>query len=196
MNSITHIGNVSKKEGPQSLKRSNSLSPFLKSIGFELIRLKTGTPPRIETNSINFKKLVKELGTNELLSFEHYDSKYLPFKKQAPCYLTYTNDKTHKIIKDNIHLSSMYSGNIKGIGPRYCPSIEDKIVRFANKPRHQIFVEPESKELKTMYLQGLSTSFPKDVQEKFVHSIKGLEKAKFNKYGYAIEYDAVNPIQL
>jgi tRNA uridine 5-carboxymethylaminomethyl modification enzyme len=196
MNSVTHIGNISKAEGPQSLKRSNNLSTFLKSIGFELIRLKTGTPPRIETDSIDFKKLIKEPGTNSLLSFQHYDSKYLDFNKQVLCYLTYTNDKTHKIIQDNIHLSSMYSGNIKGVGPRYCPSIEDKIVRFANKPRHQIFVEPESKKLKTMYLQGLSTSLPEDVQKKLVHSIRGLEKAKFNKYGYAIEYDAVNPIQL
>jgi tRNA uridine 5-carboxymethylaminomethyl modification enzyme len=196
MNAITHIGNIAKQEGPQSLKRSAGFSDYLKSIGFDLIRLKTGTPPRIKTSSINFKKIKKEIGTDQKLCFEHFDQKFLPLKQQCNCYLTYTNARTHKIIKKNLNLSAMYSGNIKGVGPRYCPSIEDKIVRFANKPRHQIFVEPESSSLETMYLQGLSTSLPATVQEELVHSIIGLEKAKFDKYGYAIEYDAINPIQL
>jgi tRNA uridine 5-carboxymethylaminomethyl modification enzyme len=196
LNAITHIGNIDKKEGPQSLQRSEGLSDYLKSIGFELIRLKTGTPPRVDSNSINFKKIKKENGTKQKLSFQHFDQTYLPFNKQVLCYLTYTNNKTHKIINDNIKLSAMYSGKIHGVGPRYCPSIEDKIVRFNDKPRHQIFVEPESLSLNTMYLQGLSTSLPKEVQDKFVHTINGLEKAKIIKYGYAIEYDAINPIQL
>jgi tRNA uridine 5-carboxymethylaminomethyl modification enzyme len=137
-----------------------------------------------------------EPGTDQLLSFSHFNPIHLPYKKQVPCYLTYTNPKTHKIIKDNIHLSAMYSGHINGIGPRYCPSIEDKIVRFADRNRHQVFIEPESLSLNTMYLQGLSTSLPADVQDKLVHSIKGLEKAKIINYAYAIEYDAINPIQL
>jgi tRNA uridine 5-carboxymethylaminomethyl modification enzyme len=196
LNAITHIGNQMKQEGPQSLKRSDGLSQHLKDIGFNLIRLKTGTPPRVLKNTINFKLIAKEPGTNQKLSFQHFNQHYVPFNKQELCYLTYTNQKTHKIIQDNIHLSAMYSGNIKGVGPRYCPSIEDKIVRFADKPRHQVFIEPESNSIDTMYLQGLSTSLPKGVQDELVHSIKGLEKTKIMKYGYAIEYDAINPIQL
>jgi tRNA uridine 5-carboxymethylaminomethyl modification enzyme len=196
LNAITHVGNVNKEEGPQSLKRSEGLSEHLKTIGFELIRLKTGTPPRVQLDTINLSKLKEEPGTKQKLSFQHFKPQYLSFKNQVLCYLTYTNEKTHKIINDNIHLSAMYSGKIKGVGPRYCPSIEDKIVRFNDKPRHQIFIEPESLSLNTMYLQGLSTSLPENVQDQFVHSINGLEKAKIIKYGYAIEYDAINPIQL
>jgi tRNA uridine 5-carboxymethylaminomethyl modification enzyme len=172
------------------------LSQYLKSIGFQLIRLKTGTPPRVDANSINFSKLKKEPGTKEKLSFVHFRPTYLSFNKQLLCYLAYTNKRTHQIIKTNIHLSAMYSGKINGVGPRYCPSIEDKIVRFHDKPRHQVFVEPESSKQDIMYLQGLSTSLPEHVQEKIVKSIEGLEKAKILKYGYAIEYDAINPIQL
>jgi tRNA uridine 5-carboxymethylaminomethyl modification enzyme len=178
------------------LKRSEKLSSYLNSIGFELIRLKTGTPPRIDSTSVNFKKIKIETGSKQKLNFVHFNPSYLPFCKQVLCHLTYTNKKTHQIINKNIHLSAMYSGQIKGIGPRYCPSIEDKIIRFNDKPRHQVFIEPESLKLNTMYLQGLSTSLPENVQEKFIRSIKGLEKAKIIKYGYAIEYDAINPIQL
>jgi tRNA uridine 5-carboxymethylaminomethyl modification enzyme len=190
------VGNEAKKEGPQHLPFSANLSEHLKTIGIELIRLKTGTPPRVLKNSINYKIIQKEPGTDEKLCFDYFKQTYLPIKQQALCYLTYTNAKTHKIIKDNIHRSAMYSGKIKGVGPRYCPSIEDKVIRFHDKPRHQLFIEPESKQLDTVYIQGLSTSFPKEVQDKIVHSIKGLEKAKIINYAYAIEYDAINPVQL
>jgi tRNA uridine 5-carboxymethylaminomethyl modification enzyme len=193
MNAITHIGQNNKQSGPDNFEPSNNLSNYLKTIGFELLRLKTGTPPRVEINSIKFNLIEKEYGTNEKLAFSHFYKKYLPFKKQMVCYLTYTNQNTHKIIKNNLKYSALYSGNIKGTGPRYCPSIEDKIVRFSEKPRHQIFIEPESKSLNTMYLQGLSSSLPKEIQDQFIHSIKGLEKAKIIKYAYAIEYDAINP---
>lgn len=196
MKSKTHIGLKSKDEGPMGLINSKTLSSSLIDHGMKIIRLKTGTPPRILTSSINFKGLQVEPGTNKLLSFSHFNPTFVPLKKQVPCYLTYTNEKTHKIILDNIKLSAMYSGNIKGVGPRYCPSIEDKLVRFPDKTRHQTFLEPESLSLPTTYLQGISTSLPEDVQEKFVHTIKGLEKCKILKYAYAIEYDAIDPTQL
>jgi tRNA uridine 5-carboxymethylaminomethyl modification enzyme len=148
------------------------------------------------SDTINYSKIQEEPGTNEKLSFEHYKQTYLSYDKQTPCYLTYTNKKTHDIIKKNLSKSAMYSGNIKGVGPRYCPSIEDKVVRFSDKPRHQLFIEPESKYLPTMYLQGLSTSMPEGVQLKFIKTIAGLENVKVQRYGYAIEYDAINPTQL
>ncbi|MDE7433874.1 MAG: FAD-dependent oxidoreductase [Mycoplasmoidaceae bacterium] len=192
MKAITHIGDIKQEEGPSHHRRSETLSGQLEKLGFKIIRLKTGTPPRIYKDSIDYDKMSIELGTKDKLSFSHFDQRFVPLKKQQVCYLTYTNAKTHEIINKNIHKSAMYSGQISGVGPRYCPSIEDKIVRFANKPRHQIFIEPESLSLDTMYLQGLSTSLPKDVQEKLVHSIAGLEKAKFKKYAYAIEYDAID----
>jgi tRNA uridine 5-carboxymethylaminomethyl modification enzyme len=196
MDSLVHIGDKTKKEGPQHLPFSKNLSGYLKKLGIELIRLKTGTPPRIQKKSINYKIIQKEPGTNAKLCFDYFKQTYLPIKQQALCYLTYTNVKTHKLIRDNIHRSAMYSGKIKGVGPRYCPSIEDKVIRFHDKPRHQLFIEPESKVLDTVYIQGLSTSFPEEVQDKIVHSIKGLEKAKIVNYAYAIEYDAINPVQL
>jgi tRNA uridine 5-carboxymethylaminomethyl modification enzyme len=175
---------------------SSKLSNNLKSIGFEIIRLKTGTPPRIFIDSIDFSKMEKQPGSKAKIAFSHFAPTYVPFKKQQLCYLTYTNEKTHKIIRANLNQSAMYAGMIKGSGPRYCPSIEDKVVRFSDKPRHQLFIEPESLALPTMYIQGLSTSLSTSVQDQVVHSIKGLEKAKFQRYGYAIEYDAINPIQL
>ncbi|GHU47331.1 hypothetical protein FACS1894218_1530 [Bacilli bacterium] len=193
---MTHIGDEKKQEGPQGLECSFGLSDQLHKIGFEMLRLKTGTPPRVLSNSINYTHLSKEPGMNKKLSFSFYKPHFLAFDDQVLCYLTYTNEKTHQIINRNKNLSGMFSGSIKGVGPRYCPSIEDKVTRFADKPRHQIFIEPESLKLNTMYLQGLSTSLPKQAQEEFVHSIKGLEKAVFVKYAYAIEYDAINPIQL
>jgi tRNA uridine 5-carboxymethylaminomethyl modification enzyme len=196
LNSCTHIGSIQKKEGPQGLARSNNLSQQLLNMGFMLLRFKTGTPPRIAANSINYQEMKKETGDNKKLAFSLFNQTFIPFKKQAACFLTFTNAKTHKIITDNIDKSAMYSGNIKGKGPRYCPSIEDKVIRFHDKTRHQLFVEPEAKSLDTMYLQGLSTSFPADIQEKIVHSIVGLEKAKIVKYAYAIEYDVVDPTQL
>lgn len=208
MNSLIHIGLNNKTSGPVFdyeeknkintvwSKNSQGLSDYLKSIGLNLIRLKTGTPPRIYKDSIDFERMQIEPGTNEKLSFEHYKPKYLNIKKQQLCYLTYTNELTHKIIKENIHKSAMYSGNIKGVGPRYCPSIEDKIIRFSDKLRHQLFIEPESLKMNTYYLQGLSTSLPEDIQEQFVHTIVGLEHARFQRYAYAIEYDAIDPTQL
>ncbi len=196
LDSKIFIGNESWNEGPDKFSNASSLSKSLLSHGFELIRLKTGTPARIQKDSINYNILEKELGTNKKLSFSHKDPFYLEFDKQLSCYLTYTNEKTHKIVKDNLKNSSMYGGWISGVGPRYCPSIEDKIVRFSDKNRHQIFIEPESIHMDTMYLAGVSNSLPKDVQEKLIHSIKGLEKSVIKKYAYAIEYDAINPNQL
>ena len=136
------------------------------------------------------------------VSYTHLDvykrqtNEFIPIEEQTPCYLTYTNEKTHQIIRDNLHRSSMYSGIVKGIGPRYCPSIEDKIVKFSDKPQHQIFLEPESAEMDTIYVQGFSTSLPHDVQEEMIRTIPGLENCKILKYAYAIEYDAIDPLQL
>jgi tRNA uridine 5-carboxymethylaminomethyl modification enzyme len=144
MKSITHCGLQSKVEGPMGLENSRTLSDSLRELGFKIIRLKTGTPPRVLKSSIDFTRMSREPGTNKKLSFGHFNPFYLPFKKQQPCFLTYTNSKTHDIIRSNLKLSAMYSGNIKGVGPRYCPSIEDKVVRFSDKERHQTFMEPES----------------------------------------------------
>lgn len=196
LNSTTHIGKNKKDSGPNGWKYNNTLSPKLKKLGFELLRLKTGTPPRIKSSTIDFSKIDLEPGTNMKLSFSHFNKVFLDYKKQLPCYLTYTNDKTHEIINKNINKSSLFSGNINGVGPRYCPSIEDKVKRFFDKSRHQIFVEPESKKFDIAYLGGLSTSLPENIQKRIVNSIRGLEKAEIVKYAYAIEYDAINPIQL
>ena len=196
MNAITHVGDIKEKSGPLNFPRSSYLSQSIIENGFKVIRLKTGTPARIDLRTISINNMEIENGTDAKLHFHFYSDFYLPISKQIPCYLTYTNAKTHKIIKDNIHTSAMYSGQIKGVGPRYCPSIEDKIVRFADKPRHQIFVEPVCKDSYLGYLQGLSTSLSKEIQDKMIHSIKGLENVKIIKYGYAIEYDAIDPIQL
>lgn len=196
LRSKIHIGDYNKAEGPCGNENSHSLSNDLKQLGFELIRLKTGTPPRIKKDSIDYSKVALEPGTNAKLSFSHYQPQYHDFDKQWPCYLTYTNEATHQIINDNLTKSAMFSGSIEGTGPRYCPSIEDKVHRFNDKPRHQIFIEPESKSLDTMYLAGLSTSLPKEIQDEILKTIPGLENAVVDKYAYAIEYDAINPIQL
>lgn len=196
MNSITHMGKVKKASGPLGFPRSNNLSNNLKDLGFSLLRLKTGTPPRVDKDSIDFNKMEIQKGTNAKLHFNFYGKQFRPYSKQIPCYLTYTNAKTHKIILDNLSLSAMYSGQISGVGPRYCPSIEDKLVRFKDKPRHQTFIEPVSLNSNFYYLQGLSTSLPKEVQEQFVHTIVGLENCKIIQYAYAIEYDAIDPTQL
>ncbi len=190
------IGDEQKKEGPHGEKRSNHLSDRLKQIGFTIQRLKTGTPPRIDRSTIDFSKLKEEKGDPYHLYFSFDDNKPYDLEKQQSCYLLYTNDKTHEIINKNLSKSSMYGGFVTGIGPRYCPSVEDKIVRFKDKERHQLFLEPESIYYDEMYLQGLSTSMPRDVQEQMVHSLTGLENAKIVKYAYAIEYDAIDPLQV
>ena len=196
MDSLVMISSEVKSSGPDGDNNSSKLSENLKELGFDLMRLKTGTPPRILTSSIDFSKTSEEKGSEETYSFSIFSKDLLPYDKQWPCYLTYTNEETHRIIKENIHLSSMYSGVVKGIGPRYCPSIEDKIVRFADKSRHQLFLEPESKDLDTTYIQGFSSSLPREVQELMVHSLKGLENAVIKKYAYAIEYDSFNPLDI
>jgi tRNA uridine 5-carboxymethylaminomethyl modification enzyme len=185
-----------KLEGADGYESIDGLSQQLERLGFSLQRLKTGTPARVHIDSVDFDKTQIEYGTNEKLSFSTLSEDLLPFEEQVACYLTYTNLDTHAIINNNIEKSSMYSGMVDGVGPRYCPSIEDKLVRFSDKDRHQIFLEPESNELDTIYVQGFSTSMPYDVQEDMIHSIKGLENAKILNYGYAIEYDAIDPTQL
>lgn len=183
-------------QGPDGQKSSHGLSSSLKELGLNLQRLKTGTPPRLDPASIDFSKMEEELGTVGNYAFSFDTTSFMKVEDMIKCHLVYTNENTHKIIRDNLNKSAMYSGTIKGIGPRYCPSIEDKVVRFASRNRHQLFLEPESKYFDSIYLQGFSTSMPKDVQEEMVHSIIGLENAKFLKYAYAIEYDAVEPSQL
>ena len=198
MNADIMVGDTRHREGPHGEKPSNYLSDNLAKKGFIIKRLKTGTPPRIAKDSIDFSKAKREAGDSVYHTFSFDNEPMYDIDKQVPCYLIYTNDKTHKIIRDNLNKSSMYGGlsDIKGVGPRYCPSIEDKIVRFSDKERHQLFLEPESLYYDDIYLQGFSTSMPYDVQEKMVHSLPGLEKAKILKYAYAIEYDAIYPTQL
>ena len=187
-----------KKEisGPHGERSSLYLSGHLKEYGFKLQRLKTGTPQRIEASSIDFSKMQEELGDSKYWTFSHDYPPSYDVNNQQKCYLLYTTAETKKIIEDNLSKSSMYGGYVEGIGPRYCPSIEDKIVRFSDKPRHQLFLEPESLYYNDWYLQGFSTSMPHDIQEKMVHSLPGLEHAKINKYAYAIEYDAIDPLQI
>ncbi|AGQ50614.1 tRNA uridine-5-carboxymethylaminomethyl(34) synthesis enzyme MnmG [Mesomycoplasma hyopneumoniae] len=194
MDSKVLRGSLAIPSGPDGQQTSNLLSNNLKRLGFELQRLKTGTPPRIFTSSIDFSKVEKEVLPVYNINFS-FQSKH-KLKKQISCYLTYTTAKTHDIINKNLGKSSMYSGLISGVGPRYCPSIEDKIVRFSEKPRHQIFFEPETKKQDIMYINGLSTSMPEDVQLEMVKTIPGLENAKIAKFGYAIEYDALNPLEM
>ena len=190
------VGSEKTNGGPHGEKPSNYLSPFLKKIGFNIIRLKTGTPPRIEKSSVDFSKLQVERGSSEDITFSYDNKTALAYKYQLPCYLIYTNAETKKIIQNHLKESSMYGGYVEGVGPRYCPSIEDKIVRFSDKERHQLFLEPESIYYDDLYLQGFSTSMPHYVQEQMVHSLKGLEHAKILKYAYAIEYDAIDPKQI
>ncbi|MEG2640514.1 MAG: tRNA uridine-5-carboxymethylaminomethyl(34) synthesis enzyme MnmG [Bacilli bacterium] len=196
MESDILVGHEKVMAGPDGEEPSLGLSPFLRDkMGIDLIRLKTGTPQRIKKSSIDFSKMHEELGTDDELAFSYETTEYVPFNKQLPCYLIYTEPTTHQIIRDNLMLSAMYSGLVEGVGPRYCPSIEDKIVRFADKQRHQLFLEPESRLTDSYYLQGFSTSMPREVQLKMVHSLLGLEDAIILKYAYAIEYDAIDPLQ-
>ena len=192
------VGDTRRREGPHGEKPSNHLSDKLKEYGFTIKRLKTGTPQRIDKKTIDFSKASVENGDNKYLSFSFDNKYYYDINKQIPCHLIYTTKETHQIIQDNLNKSSMYGGlnDIKGVGPRYCPSIEDKIVRFADKERHQLFLEPESIYYDDIYIQGFSTSMPKNIQEEMVHSLPGLEHAKILKYGYAIEYDAIDSKQL
>ena len=182
--------------GPHGEKESKFLSDNLKKLGLTIQRLKTGTPQRIAKDSIDYSALTLEKGDDVLRSFSHDFSPIYDILEQEPCYLTYTNEKTHEIIKENLNKSSMYGGYVQGVGPRYCPSIEDKVVRFSDKERHQLFLEPESRFYDDIYIQGFSTSMPYDVQEEMVHSLKGLENAKILKYAYAIEYDAIDPLEM
>lgn len=192
------VGSTRTRSGPHNEEPSMHLSDNLKKYGFKILRLKTGTPPRIARDSIDFSKTKEENGDNIPYTFGHYTKHQYDVNNQVPCHLIYTTPTTHQLIKDNLSKSSMYGGlnDITGVGPRYCPSIEDKIVRFSDKERHQLFLEPESLYYDDIYLQGFSTSMPTDIQEKMVHSLPGLENAKILRYAYAIEYDAIYPTQL
>ena len=188
------IGEFSQESGPDGVAAANELSECLKRLGINLIRFKTGTPARINRRSIDFSKMEVQKGDEEVEAFS-FDDELKPFK-QVDCYLTYTNEKTHDIIRKNLHRSPLYAGKIEGTGPRYCPSIEDKVIRFADKPRHQAFVEPVGSDTEEMYIQGISSSLPEDVQIALYHTIPGLENAQFTRPAYAIEYDCINPSEL
>ena len=188
------IGDISYSSGPSGLFPANELSKSLESLGFELGRFKTGTPPRIHKDSIDFSKMIVQPGDDVIIPFSYTTGKI--DREQVPCWLTYTNEITHKIISDNLHRAPLYTGEIKGAGPRYCPSVEMKVVNFKDKTSHQIFIEPEGINNKEMYVQGLSTSLPADVQIAMTRSVKGLENAKIMRFGYAIEYDFIIPTQL
>ena len=188
------IGDFSEESGPDGVAAANKLSDCLKKIGLELIRFKTGTPARINRRSIDFSKMEVQKGDDKIVPFSFEDD--VKQLNQVDCYLTYTNEKTHEIIRQNLHRSPLYSGMIEGTGPRYCPSIEDKVVRFKDKPRHQAFVEPVGLDTEEMYIQGMSSSLPEDVQIALYHTIPGLEKAEFTRPAYAIEYDCINPLNL
>ncbi|KAF0996826.1 tRNA uridine-5-carboxymethylaminomethyl(34) synthesis enzyme MnmG [Geobacillus sp. TFV-3] len=188
------IGDIKYSSGPNNQQPSIKLSEHLEELGFKLVRFKTGTPPRVNSRTIDYSKTEIQPGDKEPRAFSYETTKYIT--DQLPCWLTYTTEETHRIIDENLHLSPMYSGMIKGTGPRYCPSIEDKVVRFHDKPRHQIFLEPEGRETEEVYVQGLSTSLPEHIQRKLLETIPGLEKAQLMRAGYAIEYDAIVPTQL
>ena len=189
------IGETSYESGPDGVFPSNKLSDILKNLGINLVRFKTGTPARVNKNSIDFSKMEIQEGDPNPQSFS-FEDKIEPNKDQLPCYLTYTNKKTHEIIRANLHRSPLYSGVIEGTGPRYCPSIEDKVVRFADKERHQIFVEPIGRDTDEMYIQGMSSSLPEDVQIAMYRTVPGLENAEFTRPAYAIEYDCIEPSEL
>ena len=188
------IGDYSKESGPDGVSAANELSESLKRLGINLVRFKTGTPARINRRSIDFSKMEIQKGDEgiEAFSFENEPKDF----DQVDCYLTYTNEETHKIIRENLHRSPLYAGMIEGTGPRYCPSIEDKVVRFSDKPRHQAFVEPVGLDTEEMYIQGMSSSLPEDVQIALYRTIPGLEKAEFTRPAYAIEYDCIDPSNL
>jgi len=191
MESYIFRGHKKIQQGPDGEKPSLGLSPYLRKMGIETYRLKTGTPPRIKKDSIDFSKAKLEPGTKGHLAFSYTTKEFIPLEEQEPCYLIYTNQTTHNIIKEHLDETALYSGNIVGVGPRYCPSIESKIMTFKDKERHQLFLEPESRYTDSIYLQGFSTSMSEEVQELMVRSLPGFEHAVFLKYAYAIEYDAI-----
>ena len=188
------MGEFSEESGPDGVAAANKLSESLRKIGVDLVRFKTGTPARINKRSIDFSKMEIQKGDDNIVPFSFEDE--IKDLKQVDCYLTYTNEETHKIIRENLHRSPLYAGKIEGTGPRYCPSIEDKVVRFSDKPRHQAFVEPVGLDTDEMYIQGLSSSLPEDVQIALYHTIPGLENAEFTRSAYAIEYDCIDPSNL
>ncbi|MDT0971323.1 tRNA uridine-5-carboxymethylaminomethyl(34) synthesis enzyme MnmG [Staphylococcus pseudintermedius] len=188
------LGNLKYSSGPNHQLPSITLADHLRELGFEVVRFKTGTPPRVNAKTIDYSKTEIQPGDDVGRAFSYDTTEYI--LDQLPCWLTYTNGETHQVIDDNLHLSAMYSGMIKGTGPRYCPSIEDKFVRFNDKPRHQLFLEPEGRNTNEVYVQGLSTSLPEEVQRQMLATIPGLEKADMMRAGYAIEYDALVPTQL
>ncbi|KJS18163.1 MAG: tRNA uridine 5-carboxymethylaminomethyl modification protein [Peptococcaceae bacterium BRH_c4b] len=188
------IGDLAYPGGPSGNPNSITLSEHLSALGFSLLRFKTGTPARVDRHSIDFSKMSEQPGDEKLLNFSYVTK--VKEREQISCWLTYTNDETHRIIRENLHRSPLYSGFIKGTGPRYCPSIEDKVVRFAERPGHQVFIEPEGRDTTEMYVQGMSTSLPEDVQLAMLRTLPGMEKVEIMRTGYAIEYDALDPTQL
>lgn len=198
MRSTILRGHTATEAGPDGLPTNSSLSASLKKAGLDLIRLKTGTPPRIVYDSVDLSQAVIQPPTEGFLAFSETTTPDMvrPYDKQLPCYLIYTTPKTHEIIRSHLEDSAMYSGLVTGTGPRYCPSIEDKLVRFADRPRHQLFLEPEREAYDTFYIQGFSTSMPTNVQEEMVRSLPGMENVEILKYAYAIEYDAIDPLQM
>ncbi|MBQ3527862.1 MAG: tRNA uridine-5-carboxymethylaminomethyl(34) synthesis enzyme MnmG [Clostridia bacterium] len=194
---LTHVGDVQRRSGPDGLLPAEGLTEKLTQYGVRLMRFKTGTPPRIRRDSIDYSLLERQDGEEKITPFSvRTDKNYLNGIDQLPCYITYTNAETHKIIRDNLHRSPLYSGQIHGTGPRYCPSIEDKVVRFSEKERHQLFAEPMGLNTEEIYLQGFSSSLPADVQYLMLRSLKGFENAEIMRYAYAIEYDCCDPTQL
>ena len=189
-----HIGDVSYSAGRAGESSAEKLSDSFLNLGFEIGRLKTGTPPRVNAQTVDFSQMEIQPGDDDPLPFSFVTEQIT--QPQLPCYLTYTNEATHDLIRGNLHRSAMYSGRIVGIGPRYCPSIEDKVVRFSEKKEHQVFVEPEGRDTDEIYLNGISASLPEDVQVEMVHSIKGLENAEIMRFGYAVEYDFAPATQL
>lgn len=189
-------GDVSQYTGPNGLSAANSLSQSLLDLGIELRRFKTGTPARVDKRTIDFSKMEEQKGDENIVPFSFTNTPEELEREQVLCWLTYTNEETHEIIRENIDRSPIYSGNIKGTGPRYCPSIEDKVVRFADKKRHQVFLEPEGLYTNEMYIGGMSSSLPEDVQYRMYHTVPGLEHAAIVRNAYAIEYDCINPLQL
>lgn len=187
-------GQVNYECGPNGLRSAQKLSASLLENGVELMRFKTGTPARIDARSLDYSRMEPQYGDEEVRNFSFISD--IKTREQVPCYLTYTNEATHKIIRDNLHLSGMFNGMIEGVGPRYCPSIESKIVRFANKDRHQLFIEPEGRSTNEMYVQGMSSSLPAHIQLQFMQTIPGLEHCKMMRAGYAIDYDCLDPLQL
>ena len=189
------VGDVSYESGPDGMFPSNDLSQSLLDLGVPLRRFKTGTPPRVNKRTVDFTQLEEQVGDDDITPFS-FETPEGALENKAICHITYTNADTKQVILDNLHRSPLYSKKIEGVGPRYCPSIEDKIVRFAEKGRHQVFIEPCGLNTEEMYLQGLSSSLPEDIQLKILHSIKGLENAKVMRTAYAIEYDCVDPLAL